>query len=80
MADYWPTVRSLVIDALNQMKNKVGDIEVMDHILLTGGGASILDRVCKEVMADRQKVIRIDGDPVFSNVKGFFEIAEMLGD
>lgn len=80
MADYWPTVRSLVIDALNQMKNKVGDIEVMDHILLTGGGASILDRVCKEVMADRQKVIRIDGDPVFSNVKGFFEIAEMVGD
>jgi plasmid segregation protein ParM len=75
---FLPLVKSIISDALSQMGTKVGGLGDMDHILVTGGGANIVGRYIDTAFPGRQKVIRIDPDPVFSNVRGFFQISEMI--
>ena len=70
-------VNALVSGAIEQMQTKVGELGTLDHILLTGGGAGLLKRVCDEALKSSKKVIRMDPDPVYSNVDGFFIISEM---
>lgn len=71
-------VDTLVGSAIDQMQSKVGEFRGLDHILLTGGGAGLLKRVCDEALKSSKKVIRMDPDPVYSNVDGFFIISEMV--
>lgn len=79
MAQYWPYVSSLIQESLKQMGLKVGKLSDMDHILLTGGGAGILQRVVSTDLSDYQHITVMDKDPVFSNVKGFHRIAQLVG-
>lgn len=78
VADYISHVEGLISKAITTMRGKVGDLDVFDHILLTGGGAELLGRFCAQSLEGRQRVIRMDSDPVFSNVKGFYIISELL--
>lgn len=79
MADYWPIVASLIEESLEQMRLQVGKLDDMDHILLTGGGAGILQKVAERSLSDYRLITVMDRDPVFSNVKGFHRIAQMIG-
>lgn len=80
MKTYWPFVEDLLSHAIGQMTNQVGNLGLYDHILLTGGGAGILKRASQSIFKEQLEAAILDADPVFSNVKGFFEIAELLGE
>jgi plasmid segregation protein ParM len=79
IADFLPFVSSLLDESLQQMRMQVGSLDDMDHILLTGGGAGILQKVASKSLNDYKKIMVMDDDPVFSNVKGFYRIAQMAG-
>ena len=79
LAPLWPTVHSVVKEGLEQMLKKVGSLDSMDHILLTGGGAKLLEHSAKTELAEFSKIIIVDKDPVFANVRGFHLIAQMIG-
>ena len=78
MADYAPTVKGVLIDALRQMRKSAGNIAEMDTILFTGGGARLLYAVAQEQLAQFKQVFAIDQDAVVSNVRGFHFWAEHL--
>jgi plasmid segregation protein ParM len=80
MTDYWPEVSGLVGGALSQMRNVVGEVEHIKHVVLSGGGAPLLQRVMREQMPDLAEQIKVDADPVYGNVRGFHHISEMIGD
>ena len=77
MADYWPMVVSHVQSSFDEMRAAVGELFlVVDHIILSGGGAHILQMALEEKYPEISSRIHIDGDHVFGNVKGFHQIAE----
>lgn len=78
IADYAPTVKGILIDALQQMRKSAGNIAEMDTILFTGGGARLLYSVAQEQLAQFKQVFAIDQDAVMSNVRGFHFWAEHL--
>ncbi len=75
---YTKQVDTLIGGAIDRMRMKVGNLGSLDHILLTGGGASLLERVSERSLERFKHLIRVDPDPVYSNVKGFFVISEMV--
>lgn len=77
VADFWPAVRGVLQDALEQMQKKVGSLHSIDSILLTGGGSKLLNKVIAEALPDFKHLLVTDEEPVFSNVRGFHMIAEM---
>ncbi|MBU0588323.1 MAG: hypothetical protein KJ852_04155 [Gammaproteobacteria bacterium] len=76
MADYWPAVRGVLQDAVEQMQKSVGLLRNIDTILLTGGGSRMLSKVIGKMLPDFAHMIEMDEEPVFSNVRGFHVIAE----
>jgi len=76
MAPHWPSVEAILPDAIEQMLQSVGSLDNMETILLTGGGATLLDRVVRTMLRDYEHMIQLDADPVSSNVRGFHTIAE----
>ncbi len=79
LKDLWPTVRSVVKEGLEQMLIKVGSLDGMDRILLTGGGAKLLEQSAISVLSEYKQMMVIDTDPVSSNARGFHLIAQMVG-
>lgn len=78
MKDLWPHAESVLINALHQMETSVGGFEGMRHILITGGGADLLNRaIPHSVLQPFANLIEIDKDPVYSNVRGFHIISEI---
>lgn len=76
--DYFAPVERHIRDAIKQMKNSIGQMGDIDHILLTGGGASLVARFGMDVLGTNTAQVSIDNDPVFSNVRGFYQIAELM--
>ncbi|WP_342133474.1 ParM/StbA family protein [Hydrogenophaga sp. OTU3427] len=75
--DYWPQVIALMSTALSQALSMIGDLEGIDHVVLTGGGSPILARALASLHPGLAKRARQDIDPVYGNVRGFHRIAEM---
>jgi len=80
LATYWPMVSATLHKAITQMRNQVGRLEGFDHILLTGGGATILEKVFLDDHKEFSNITALDVEPVFSNVKGFHRIAQYIAD
>lgn len=76
--DFASHTRPLIEGAIDQMRSKVGELDSLNHILLTGGGARHLESACKDLLENFKGMIRIDPDPVYSNVKGFYGISETM--
>jgi plasmid segregation protein ParM len=75
---YMPNLEELMAQSLAQMK--VGHIGEVDLIIFTGGGAEWTYRAARKhpTMAKYSKLMHVDKDPIFSNVRGFFLRAEQL--
>lgn len=78
MAGYAPTVKAVLLNALEQMRKSAGNLAEMDAILFTGGGARLLHAIAQEHLAEHKRVFAIDEDAVVSNVRGFHFWAEHL--
>lgn len=54
----------------------VRDLSDVDRVILTGGGARLLEPVLRQHMPRRD--LAIDPDPIFSNARGFHRVAAMM--
>ena len=76
LAEYGDVVDKVLEESVNQMLATVGALDDIDHVLLTGGGARVLGEHLLRRLPQLRPVIKLDPDPVYSNVRGFQVIAE----
>lgn len=76
IADYRPAVEQVLDESLDHMVSTVGSLNDVDHVLFTGGGASVFRAHFHKRYPLLRKITRMDEDPVFSNVRGFQIVAE----
>lgn len=78
MAEHMGAVDAVLSQAVAKMLSSVGEVDELDQILLTGGGAALFGRYLARARPEMAGLFRMDEDPVFSNVRGFQIAAEML--
>ena len=78
LANAIPHVHAILGAAIDQMCKGVGPHDDIPVVRLTGGGARLLDEVLKKKEPSLAARVKLDSDPVFSNVRGFHEYAEAL--
>jgi plasmid segregation protein ParM len=75
MALHRPAVAQVLDESLDHMLAAVGSVDDVDHLLFTGGGASVFCEHMQKRYPHLKKISRIDSDPIFSNVRGFQVVA-----
>jgi plasmid segregation protein ParM len=78
MAEFRPVVEQVLEESLNQMISAVGSTDDIDHILLTGGGATVFGEHLLKKLPQLEPVIKVDPDSVYSNVRGFQVVGESM--
>lgn len=78
LQDHVPKADAVIKEAIQEMLTKVGSLNLVDCILLTGGGARMLKRVIDQVLPHASDIVLMDADPVMSNVKGFHRLSEIV--
>lgn len=78
LKDYWQTVESVLDESIRYMLGIVGATDNLDRILLTGGGATVFNEHLKKYYPKLAAIVHMDEDPVFSNVRGFQVVGEMM--
>lgn len=78
MVAFDPVVSHVLADAIEQMHKSVGALDSVDKILVTGGGARLIDRAFRTTLPEYAYLLEMDKDPVTSNARGFHAIAEFL--
>lgn len=76
MEVFEPVVSRVLADAIEQMRKSVGALDSVDKILVTGGGARLMDKAFRAALPEYAHLLEMDKDPVSSNVRGFHVIAE----
>ncbi len=77
LAPHKKVVDAILEESVGQMLAKVGSLADIDQVLLTGGGAKVLGEFLVERRPELRKTIRMDEDPVYSNVRGFHVYGEL---
>ena len=75
---YWPAVQETLEEALTEMAGRVGMLNTIDHILFTGGGATILMKAFLTKFPALEKTSVLDHEPVYSHVRGFHQISHLM--
>lgn len=75
---YRAGVEAILQECLNRMLETVANLDSVDQILVTGGGGERLYKAMLELMPSRVDMIHVDPDPVFSNVRGFYYLGELI--
>lgn len=76
MASFEPVVARVLADAIEQMRKSVGSLDSIDKILVTGGGARLMERALRVTLPEYANLLEMDKEPVASNVRGFHALAE----
>lgn len=77
IAEFKTVIARVLADAIEQMRKSVGSLDSVDKILITGGGAPLIDGALRRQLPDYEHLIVMDREPVSSNVRGFAAIAEL---
>lgn len=77
-SEYWPLAVAKISYSLEQMRAIVRELDRIEHVILSGGGAPLLLRALRELAPDLTSRLKMDPDPVFGNVKGFHRLSEGL--
>lgn len=77
-ADYLVHTKQILHECLNAVMTNVASLTSIDKIIFTGGGGKLLYQAAQEVWPENKKVMMVDDDPVFSNVRGFLLLGNML--
>ena len=78
LAPHQATIDAVIEEAVEKMFAKVGPVGDLSQILLTGGGAPVFHRFLARWRPDLKELLRIDPDPVYSNVRGFHIYGELM--
>jgi plasmid segregation protein ParM len=73
--EYWQLVEELARNGLDEALNQVGDIFDIELVLLVGGGGSIYAEEFKARFPDMKERVRVERDPLYTNVRGFHIVA-----
>lgn len=65
-------------ECLNAMHNNVLSLDSVDLIIFTGGGARFLHQAAIKRWPEFEKNMLVDTNPVFSNVRGFYILGEVI--
>lgn len=76
MANYWQPVADLITVSFNEMRTRIGNFAQFNHVILTGGGAPLLQKTLRRTNPELSSIIKMDTDPVYGNVKGFHQMSE----
>jgi len=74
----WNTVDAAFEEPFNAMLESIGETDVIEKILVTGGAGKVLHRHMLKFHPELARKVVMDDDPVFSNVRGFHMIGEMF--
>lgn len=78
LAPFEPAVKATLNDSLQRMLDSVKSLDSIDLILFTGGGAPRLHALMLEMFPERGDTMKLDADPVYSNVRGFHVVGEVM--
>lgn len=78
MADYASDIEAVVKESVDKMMSALDSLDIYDRILFTGGGANLFLQNMTLRYPNLKKVMFLEEDSVFANVKGFQLIGEML--
>lgn len=71
-------VEAVLKESVDKMVSRLGSMDNLDTILFTGGGAGVFHEFMSKRYPKLAKIMHIDSDPVFSNVKGFQVAGEIM--
>lgn len=74
---YWPAVESIVDQGLDEALNKVGDLSDIQLVLVVGGGGRVFSERFKKRKPEMAHRVQEMGDPLFTNVLGFYAKANL---
>ena len=78
LAPYEPAVRAIIKDCLQRMLDSVKSLDSIDLIIFTGGGSPLLHTLMLEMFPERSDTMKLDADPIYSNVRGFHLVGEAM--
>lgn len=78
LAKYRPVIVGVLEECIDKMMAKVKETDDIDRVILTGGGAKVLDEVLRRKCRPLSNRIHVEKDPVFSNVRGFQIFGETI--
>ena len=78
LAQYTSAIESVLKESTDKMEAKLGSLDNLDMILFTGGGAKVFHDYMARRFGKLSKIMCIDEDPVFANVKGFQVAGEIM--
>lgn len=76
IADYWQPVEGHITASFEEMRRQIGNFAQFNHVILTGGGAPLLQKTLRRTNPELSSIIKMDTDPVYGNVKGFHQMSE----
>lgn len=79
LSQYDAIIDKVMGECLAPLFQGVSSLASLDQIIITGGGAKLVERAIVSRRPDLTPLIKINVDPVFSNVRGFFMLAEAIG-
>jgi plasmid segregation protein ParM len=78
LANYRKTIDAVLHECIAKMISVAGRIDTMDQILVTGGGANVFGEFLRKQNPSIAAGVKIDKDPIYSNVRGFQVIGEIM--
>lgn len=78
LAPFASGIEAVLKESTDKMVARLGSLDNLDLILFTGGGAKVYHEFFKSRYPNLVKIMCIDEDPVFSNVKGFHIAGEIM--
>jgi plasmid segregation protein ParM len=78
LAQHRPDIDAVLKESTSKMLDKVESLDNLDTMLFTGGGAPVFLEFMKRTYPHKAKIMYMDSDPVFANVKGFHLAGDIL--
>jgi len=78
LSAYRPAVDAVLQESVQAMLDCTGPLDAVKRVLLTGGGATVFHEYLTRTMPALSPLVEIDSDPIFSNVRGFQILGEVL--
>ena len=78
LSQYHSNIVAVLKESAEVMLSRVGTLEDVDLILFTGGGAKVFFDYFRNIYPEYSALMKVDNDPVFSNVRGFHLLGEVF--
>lgn len=78
LSGFASAIESVLKEAVDKMESRLGSLDNLDVILFTGGGARIFYEYMMKRFPKLAKIMFMDDDSVYANVKGFHVAGEIM--